>query len=55
MRPFLASLGSQGLLSMENRLWKSCDILKLSQHFQKSGVLLVRVIDWCELCIAPQG
>lgn len=36
MRPFLASLGNQGLLSMENRLWKSCDILKLSQPFLKS-------------------
>lgn len=58
MRPFLASLGSQGLLSMENRLWKSCDILKLNQPFLKcrvTTVLLFRVIDWFVLCIALQG
>lgn len=42
----------------ENRFWKSCDILKLSQPFLKSrvmAVLLFRVIDCCVLCIALQG
>lgn len=46
-RPFLVTLGSQGQLSMENRFWKSCDILKLSQPFLKSrvtAVLLFRVM-----------